>query len=113
MAEVGLQAGARQPHWIFLSSEAVPIFLPSGKVEIPEIFIVVEDKEKVEEASEADHAEEQHEESVEQLDHIPVDALTPELVKCYARLLNILLLLFANCLLLNFILNFFSLRCLC
>ena len=37
----------------------------------------VEDKEEVKEASEANHAEEQHEESVEQLDHLPVNALTP------------------------------------
>ena len=62
---------------LFFSSEMLPVFLPSRKVEIPEIFIVVEDKEKVEEASEADHAEEQHEEGVEQLDHLPVNALTP------------------------------------
>ena len=67
----------KQPLKIFFWSKTVPVFLPSWKVEIPEIFIVVEDKKKVEEASEANHAEEQHEESVEQLDHIPVDALTP------------------------------------
>jgi len=81
---VGQVAGEerpRPPHFIFFSSKTVPVFLPRWEVEIPEIFIVVEDKEKVKEASESDQAEEQHEESVEELDHIPVNALTPELVK--------------------------------
>ena len=81
---MGQVAGeVRSPHFIkpslqiFSWSKTVPVFLPCWEVEIPEIFIVVEDKEKVEEASEADHAEEQHEESVEQLDHLPVNAFTP------------------------------------
>ena len=67
----------KQPLKIFFWSKTVPVFLPSWKVEIPEIFIEVEDKEKVKEAREANHAEEQHEESVEQLDHLPVNALAP------------------------------------
>ena len=67
----------KQPLKIFFWSKTVPVFLASREVEIPEMFIVVEDKEKVEEASEPDQAEEQHEESVEQLDHLPVNALAP------------------------------------
>ena len=90
MGQVGVEAESREPHLIlsnvlFFSSETLPVFLPSRKVEIPEIFIVVEDKEKVEEASEADHAEEQHKESVEQLDHVPVYALTPAKPKYLLR----------------------------
>ena len=77
MGQVAGEERPRPPHFIFFSSKMVPVFLPRWEVEIPEIFIVVEDKEKVEEASEADHAEEQHKESVEQLDHVPVYALTP------------------------------------
>ena len=99
---VGVEDELRLPHFIqiYFSSKTVPVFLASWEVEIPEMFIVVEYKEKVEEASESDQAEEQHEERVEQLDHFPVNALTPagqqkirrqrrgkmfspELVKCY------------------------------
>ena len=83
MGQVAGEYRPRPPHLIkpslqiCFSSKTVPVFLASREVEIPEMFIVVEDKEKVEEASEPDQAEEQHEESVEQLDHLPVNALAP------------------------------------
>ena len=61
----------------FLQSKPLPVPLPDWEVEIPEIFIEVEYVEKVEKTGHPNSAEEQHEEGVEQLDHVPVDALTP------------------------------------
>ena len=56
---------------------ALSEFLSDREVEVPELLVVVEHVEQVEEAGDPHHAEEEHEEGVEELDHVPVDALTP------------------------------------
>ena len=58
-----------------------PIF--SWEIIVPHPLVVVETVEKVEESGNPDHCEEKHHEGVEELDHVPVHALIPEVHKTF------------------------------
>ena len=59
---------------------------------VPHLLVKIEQVEEIDEGEHPDHREEEHHQGVEELDHVPVHALVPEVQEPHFCVVNLFLL---------------------